>query len=218
MVSFTLPRCRGLILLSPGFAWLDLCLCSRNVNITFSTPKAEQFEFLTCLQLLLKWWKASAEEPGEVCRAYCQSLSGCQPLPSCLHQVRVLSQSPALPPVFLMSTSDEPWGVVDRWLSPLFSEMLIYFKPEHKPPCVCARACTLSCSVMSDSLQPCGLSCQSPLSMEFSRQEYWSRLPIPPPGDLPNSGIEPTSPASPALAGGFFTTEPPGKPRPALGL
>ena len=48
--------------------------------------------------------------------------------------------------------------------------------------------------------------------MEFSRQEYWSWLPFPPPGDLPDPGIEPTSPASPALAGGFFTTEPPGEP------
>ena len=48
--------------------------------------------------------------------------------------------------------------------------------------------------------------------MEFSRQEYWSRLPFPPPGDLPDPGIEPASLASPALAGSFFTTEPPGKP------
>ena len=40
----------------------------------------------------------------------------------------------------------------------------------------------------------------------FSRQEYWGGLPFPPPGDLPNPGIEPTSLASPALAGGFFTT------------
>ena len=45
--------------------------------------------------------------------------------------------------------------------------------------------------------------------MEFPKQEYWSGLPIPPPGDLPCSGIEPVSPASPALAEGFFTTEPP---------
>ena len=45
--------------------------------------------------------------------------------------------------------------------------------------------------------------------MGFSRQEYWSRLPFPSPGDLPNPGIEPTSLA---LAGGFFTTEPSGKP------
>ena len=49
---------------------------------------------------------------------------------------------------------------------------------------------------------------QAPLSMGFSWQEYWSGVPFPPPGDLPDSGIEPTSPA---LAGGFFTTEPPGK-------
>ena len=45
----------------------------------------------------------------------------------------------------------------------------------------------------------------APLSMGFSRQEYWSGLSYPPPGDLPNPGIEPTS-DSPALAGGFFTT------------
>ena len=48
--------------------------------------------------------------------------------------------------------------------------------------------------------------------MRFSRQEYWSGLPFLSPGDLPNPGIEPTSLVSPALTGGFFTTEPPGKP------
>ena len=47
---------------------------------------------------------------------------------------------------------------------------------------------------------------QAPLSMEFSRQEYWSALLCPSPGDLPNPGIEVTSLMSPALAGGFFTT------------
>ena len=54
--------------------------------------------------------------------------------------------------------------------------------------------------------------CQAPLSMEFSRQEYWSRLPFPTPEDLPDPGMEPTSLVPPALAGGFFTTVPPGKP------
>ena len=44
--------------------------------------------------------------------------------------------------------------------------------------------------------------------MEFSRQEYWSGLPFSPPGDLPDSGIEPVSPVSPALAGRSFTTKP----------
>ena len=47
---------------------------------------------------------------------------------------------------------------------------------------------------------------QAPLSMGFSRQEYWSGLPCLPPGDLPDPGIEPGSLMSPALAGGFFTT------------
>ena len=48
--------------------------------------------------------------------------------------------------------------------------------------------------------------CQAPLSMEFSRQEYWNGLPYLPPGDLPNPGIQPTFLMSPSLAGGFFTT------------
>ena len=51
---------------------------------------------------------------------------------------------------------------------------------------------------------------QASLSMEFSRQEYWSRLPFPSPWDLPDPGIELASPLSPALARRFFTTEPPG--------
>ena len=46
--------------------------------------------------------------------------------------------------------------------------------------------------------------------MGLSQQEYRSGLPFPPPGDLPDPGIESMSPASPALASGFFTTEPPG--------
>ena len=55
---------------------------------------------------------------------------------------------------------------------------------------------------------PWVVALQAPLSMEFSRQEYWSRLPFPP-GDLPNSGIKPTSPA---LHVDYLPTEPPGKP------
>ena len=52
---------------------------------------------------------------------------------------------------------------------------------------------------------------QSPLTMEFSRQEYWTELPCPP-GDLPDPGIEPASLMSPALAGRFFKIALPGKP------
>ena len=53
---------------------------------------------------------------------------------------------------------------------------------------------------------------QAPLSMVFPRQEYWSGLPFPTLEDLPYPGIKLESLTSPALAGGFFTTEPPGKP------
>ena len=53
---------------------------------------------------------------------------------------------------------------------------------------------------------------QTPLSLGFSRQEYWSGVPLPSPGDLSNPWVEPESPASLALACRFFTTVPPGKP------
>ena len=60
------------------------------------------------------------------------------------------------------------------------------------------------------SVTPRTVAHQAPLSMESSRQECWSGLPIPSPGDHPDPGIKPTSLASPALADGFLTTEPPG--------
>ena len=65
----------------------------------------------------------------------------------------------------------------------------------------------VSRSVVSDSLQPHGLyvAHQAPLSMKFFRQEYWSGLPFPTPGDLSDPGIKPMSLVSPALAGKFFT-------------
>ena len=61
---------------------------------------------------------------------------------------------------------------------------------------------TQSCLILCDPMD-----CHTPLSVGFSRQEYWSGLPFPFPGVLPHPGIKPTSPAS---AGGFFTAEPPG--------
>ena len=68
-----------------------------------------------------------------------------------------------------------------------------------------------SCSVMSDSLRP--HVAHQALSMGFSRQGNWSWLPFPASEDLPEPGIKPLSPA---LAGGFFTTESPRKPKPPL--
>ena len=59
---------------------------------------------------------------------------------------------------------------------------------------------------MSNYVTPWTVALQAPLFMGFSRQEYWSELPCPPSGDLPNPGIEPGSFSSPALTVGFFTT------------
>ena len=68
-------------------------------------------------------------------------------------------------------------------------------------------SCVLSCfSHVQFFATPWTVACQAPLSIGFSRQEYWSELPFSPPGDFPNPGIEPTPLMSPALAGGFFTT------------
>ena len=62
--------------------------------------------------------------------------------------------------------------------------------------------CAQSLSRAGLFVTPWTIACQAPLSTEFSRQKYWSGLPFPPPGDLPDPGIEPRSLASPALAGG----------------
>ena len=85
-------------------------------------------------------------------------------------------------------------------------------------PCVslCVRVC-VSLSGVRLSVTSWTVFCQALLSMEFPRQEYWSGLPSPPPGDLPHTGIEPVSLASPELAGGFLTTAPAGKPCVFLG-
>ena len=75
----------------------------------------------------------------------------------------------------------------------------------------CAVLCLVAQSFPT-LCEPVGLACQVPLSMGFSRQQYWSGLPCLLPGNLANPESEPASPASPSLAGRFFTTEPPGKP------
>ena len=75
-------------------------------------------------------------------------------------------------------------------------------------PCMIANSCLVakSCPTLCD---PMDVAHQIPPSMGFPRQEYWSRLPFPPPGDILDPGIEPMSPA---LVGRSFTIEPPEKP------
>ena len=82
--------------------------------------------------------------------------------------------------------------------------------------CVCVCACTHAHAPVISRVRlfstPWTVAHQATLSMEFSRQEYWSGLPLPSPGDHPYPGIESVSLASPALAGRFFITASPGKP------
>ena len=68
--------------------------------------------------------------------------------------------------------------------------------------CVCVLSCFCHVRLFAT---PWTVACQAPLSMGFSRQEYWSGLPCPPPGDLLDPGIEPAFLMSPALANEFFT-------------
>ena len=70
--------------------------------------------------------------------------------------------------------------------------------------CLCVKSLQ-SCLSLCDPMDY--IACLVPLSMGFSRQEYWNGLPFPSPGDFPDPGIELTSLMSPALAGGFFITE-----------
>ena len=84
----------------------------------------------------------------------------------------------------------------------LISEFML---PSPKP---CSH-CVFSLLVVSDSATPWTVDCQAPLSMEFSRQEYWSELSFPSPGDFPNPGIEP---GFPALQTDALPSEPPEKP------
>ena len=74
--------------------------------------------------------------------------------------------------------------------------------------CDCAYSAARLCPTLC---APWTVAHQAPLSTGFSRQEYWSGLPFPPPGDDPDPGAESMSPAPAALAGRLFTTEPPGK-------
>ena len=124
----------------------------------------------------------------------------------------------------VQSTSQGPlkgnictWSWKEASLSPHLSQPVFLFPlavmsiPRQVYCCrVCVCAKLLSCVQLFATVG--AIACQAPLSMGFSRQEYWSGLPCPPPGDLSDPGIEPMSLASPALAGRFFTTEPPGKP------
>ena len=73
--------------------------------------------------------------------------------------------------------------------------------------CLCVCVCVLALSHVQLFVSPWTVAHQAPLSMEFSRQDSWSRLPFPSPGDLPNPGIKP---GSPVLQADALPSKPPG--------
>ena len=91
--------------------------------------------------------------------------------------------------------------MTDEWIKKIWYAYTV----EYSVLC-CSQSCPTLCDPIDCSLP--GFS----LSMEFSRQEYWSWLPFPTSGDIPNPETKPKSPVSPALAGGCFTTVPHRKP------
>ena len=113
---------------------------------------------------------------------------------------------PCPPPRDLPNPSLEPMSFMSPALAGWFFTTSTTWEVPY-PIDVCVCVCVLSC--FSHVLLFATLwtaVCQAPLSMGFSRQEYWSGLPCPLLGERPNPGIKPTSPRSPALAGWFFTT------------
>ena len=96
-----------------------------------------------------------------------------------------------------------------KWTVSEFSRHLVNLKPRsYSPlsfPCVCVHTQSL-CHVLLFATS-WTIAGQAPPSMEFSRQEYWSRLSFPTPRHFPNRGVEPMSLEPPALAGAFFTME-----------
>ena len=94
--------------------------------------------------------------------------------------------------------------------------MFLCYRNHYSNQDIVLWACVYVCAQLLNCIQlfaaPWTAAHQAPLSMEFSRQEYWSGLPFPSPEDLPNPGIEPASPCISCTSRQFFTTVPPGKP------
>ena len=85
----------------------------------------------------------------------------------------------------------EEWTPVYGWLGPF----AVHLKLSQHVNWLCVSVCAKSLNPVQLFATPWTVACQAPLSVEFSRQEYWSGLPCPPPGNLPVPGIKPGSPA-----------------------
>ena len=121
----------------------------------------------------------------------------------------------ALPPSTFLNTSLPEVSGCESLPFPAPSHLQTWLQlPPFSPPfpvSLCPSSHSRLCcacyaiSVVSDSVTLWTITLQAPLTVGFSRQDYWNGLPCPPPGDRPDPGIEPSSLMSPALAGGFST-------------
>ena len=100
-----------------------------------------------------------------------------------------------------------PWWWLKTWGN---AKSIMYYSSKRTRKQNLATDSWVSCSVVPDSCDQWSVTCQGPLSLEFSRQEYWSGLPFPYAGDLPNLRIEPRSPT---LQADSLPSEPRGKPQ-----
>ena len=114
---------------------------------------------------------------------------------------------------FLRSLGDLKAKSGYKWTFKSMNEGIFYLALSSPAFIECLCVCVQLLSYSQLFTTPWTTACQAPLSMEFSRQEYWSGLPFPTPRYLPNTENKPMSLESSALAGRFFASAPPGKPR-----
>ena len=175
------------------------------------------FFFLLRFSVLLCWDLQNQEDHLTLCE-FSFYISGCNKLEVTRHQETDIIQKVSLllySNLWWWSWSLLKWnwcwwfilgeGLVRFFCCFYIMRLRLIFRDRLILTKITKITCMLSCSVISNSLwPPWTVAHQAPLSMQFPRQECWSGLPFPPPGNLPNPGIEP---ASPELAGGYFTTE-----------
>ena len=161
---------------------------------------------LSCVQLFVTSWTVAYQASlsmGFSRQEYWRELPF--PSPGDLPNRGTEPGSPALEADALTSEPPGKWRK-DKVKCPLYNEMVLEIGRNWL---MFSQRSVLSLSCVRLFAAPWTVAYQAPPSMEFSRQEYWSGLPFPSPGDLPNRGIEP---GSPCLQADTLPSEPPGKP------
>ena len=157
---------------------------------------------LHCRQILYCWAAREAQAPRDL-------FNGDKPCSGWGVHARDIPESAALACSLPREISRQQRSGVEDGLQGTCVQIPSWTKDSACPTLVSSSVLLLCWAALSHVwlfATPRTVARQAPLSVEFPGQEYSNRLPFPPPEDLPHPGIEPASPASPALAGGFFTT------------